>query len=64
MFRLIHGRKETLENYFKVKIQGETKKGYFVLLQHSFSKNIFIKEDQKMYVNWEDAVNDFIISNN
>ena len=64
MFRLIHGRKETLENYFKVTIQGETKKGYFVLLQHSFSKNIFIKEDQKMYVNWEDAVNDFIISNN
>ena len=64
MFKLIHGRKETLENYFKVTIQGETKKGYFVLLQHSFSKNIFIKEDQKMYVNWEDAVNDFIISNN
>ena len=40
------------------------KKGYFVLLQHSFSKNIFIKENQKIYMNWEDAVNNFIIFNN
>ena len=64
MFRLVYSRKETLEDYLKVKIQGETKKGYFVLLQHSFSKNIFVKENQKMYTSWEEAVNDFITSNN
>ncbi len=64
MFRLIYGRKETLEDYLKIKTKGKVKKGYFVLLQHSFSKNIFIKENQKIYINWEDAVNDFIIFNN
>ena len=64
MFRLIYGRKETLEGYLKIKTQGKVKKGYFVLLQHSFSKNIFIKENQKIYMNWEDAVNNFIIFNN
>ena len=64
MFRLIYGRKETIEGYLKIKTQGKVKKGYFVLLQHSFSKNIFIKENQKIYMNWEDAVNNFIIFNN
>ena len=61
---MIYGRKKTLEGYLKIKIQGDVKKGYFVLLQHSFSKNIFIKENQKIYTSWEDAVNDFIIYNN
>ena len=64
IFKMIYGRKKTLEGYLKIKIQGEVKKGYFVLLQHSFSKNIFIKENQKIYTSWEDAVNDFIIYNN
>jgi len=64
MFRLLYGRKKTLEEYLNITIQGEDESGYFVLLQHSFSKNIFVKEKQKIYTNWEDAVNDFIVSNN
>ena len=62
MFTIIFSRKELIEKYLNIKIEQEFPKtpGYFVLLQHTFSKNVLLKKKPKMYLQWEDALQDFI----
>ena len=62
MITIIFSRKELIEKYLNIKIEQEFPKtpGYFVLLQHTFSKNVLLKKKPKMYLQWEDALQDFI----
>ena len=65
MLKIIFARKELIEQYLKITIEegspGDL--GYFVFLEHSFSKNIFLRKNEKMYLKWEDAVQEFITNN-
>ena len=64
LFKIIFGRKKSLEKVLNIKIESETENDfvYLVLLQHSFSKNIFLNKKQKTYNTWEEAVREFILN--
>ena len=65
ILRIIFARKELIEKHLNVEIKNTPPKqlGYFVFLQHSFSKTIFLDKSEKIYLNWEDAMVDFIKKN-